>query len=81
MVTGTIFPHRLTRKQTWTSPGGRTKNQIDHVLVSRQHRTSVMDTKAMRGHCERPPISALKNQAETKEKTKEQGDLKEILYN
>ena len=36
-------------KQTWTSPGGKTKNQIDHVLVSRQHRTSVMDTRAMRG--------------------------------
>ena len=49
MVTGTIFPHKLIHKQTWTSPGGKTKNQIDHVLVSRQHRTSVMDTRAMRG--------------------------------
>jgi len=48
-VTGTIFPHKLIHKQTWTSPGGNTKNQIDHVLVSRQHRTSVMDTRAMRG--------------------------------
>ena len=49
VVTGTIFPHKLIHRQTWTSPGGKTKNQIDHVLVSRQHRTSVMDTKAMRG--------------------------------
>ena len=49
MVTGTIFPHILIHIQTWTSPGGKTKNQIDHVLVSRQHRTSVMDTRAMRG--------------------------------
>ena len=49
VVTGTIFPHKLIHKQTWTSPGGKTKNQIDHALVSRQHRTSVMDTRAMRG--------------------------------
>ena len=49
VVTGTIFPHKLIHKQTWTSPGGKTKNQIDHVLLSRQHRTSVMDTRAMRG--------------------------------
>ena len=49
VVTGTIFPHKLINKQTWTSPGGKTKNQIDHVLVSRQHRSSVMDTRAMRG--------------------------------
>ena len=27
----------------------KTKNQIDHVLVSRQQGTSVMDTRAMRG--------------------------------
>ena len=49
VVTGTIFPHRLIHKQTWTSPGGRTKNQIDHICVSRQHRSSIMDTRVMRG--------------------------------
>ena len=49
VITGTIFPHRQIHKQTWVSPGGRTKNQIDHVLVSRQHKTSIMDTRVMRG--------------------------------
>ena len=42
VVTGTIFPHKLIYKQTWTFPGGRTKNLIDKMLVCRQHRTSVM---------------------------------------
>ena len=49
VVTGTISPHKLMNKHTWTPLGGRLKNQIDHVLVSRQHRPSVMDTRAMRG--------------------------------
>ena len=49
VITGTIFPHRIGHKQTGTSPDGSTQNQIDHVLISRQHRTSVLDTRAMRG--------------------------------
>ena len=49
MVTDTIIPHKLIHKRTWIYPGGKKKNQIDHVLVSRQHRTSATDTRAMRG--------------------------------
>ena len=49
VATGTIFPHRQIHKETWVSPDGQTKNQIDHVLVSRQHRTSVGDTRVIRG--------------------------------
>ena len=49
IVTGTLFPHKLKHKLTWTSPNGKSENQIDHILVSKQHRTSVLDTRAMRG--------------------------------
>ena len=28
VITGTIFPHRQIHKQTWTSPDGRTMNQL-----------------------------------------------------
>ena len=34
--------------RTWVSPDGRTKIQIDHTLVNRKFRTSVLDTRAMR---------------------------------
>ena len=48
LVTGIICPHKLIHRQTWTSPGGRTRNQIDHMFVNRQHQTSIMDTRATR---------------------------------
>jgi len=41
IITGTNFPHKDIHKLTWGSPDGRTVNQIHHVLVNGNMRTSI----------------------------------------
>ncbi|XP_059147249.1 craniofacial development protein 2-like [Physella acuta] len=43
IIGGTIFSHKDIHKTSWTSPDGKTKNQIDHITVSRKWIRSLMD--------------------------------------
>ena len=43
-----FFPHRRIHLQTWISPDGATKNQIDHVLCHIRHGTNNLDVRTMR---------------------------------
>jgi len=48
VVKSTMFPHRNIHKYTWTSPDGKTHNQIDHVLIGRRWHSSVLDVQSFR---------------------------------
>jgi len=49
VVKNTVFLHRNIHKYTWTSPDGKTQNQIDHTLVDRTCHSSILDVRIFRG--------------------------------
>jgi hypothetical protein len=48
-VKSSMFPHRNTHKFIWTSPDGKTHNQIYHILIDRRRHSSVPDVRSFRG--------------------------------
>ena len=43
VVKSTMFPHRNIHRYTWTFLDGKNHNQIDHVLIDRRWRSSILD--------------------------------------
>ena len=49
VVKSMMFPHWNIHKYTWTSPDGKTHNQIDHVWIDRRWHSSILDVRSFRG--------------------------------
>ncbi|XP_071653361.1 craniofacial development protein 2-like [Temnothorax longispinosus] len=47
-IMSTSFPHKDMHKGTWRTPDGRTTNQIDHVLVNRRRKSSILNVRVCR---------------------------------
>ena len=44
-----MFSHRDIHNYTWTSPDGKTHNQIEHILIDRRRQSSTLDVRSFRG--------------------------------
>jgi hypothetical protein len=49
VISSVRFPHKDIHKETWISPDGHTKIQIDHVLIDARHASDIIDVKSCRG--------------------------------
>jgi hypothetical protein len=43
VVTSMMFSHQNIHKCNWTSPDGKTHNQIDHILIDRRWHSSILN--------------------------------------
>ncbi|KAL4113249.1 hypothetical protein QTP88_016908 [Uroleucon formosanum] len=48
-LSSTCFPHKNIHKQTWISPCGYVRNQIDHIIVDSRIKSCIRDERSMRG--------------------------------
>ena len=46
VVTNTWNEQRVEERHTWISPDGRTRNQIDYILIDKRYRNSVTNSKS-----------------------------------
>jgi hypothetical protein len=48
IISSTFFSRKNIHKHTWTAPDGKTKNQIDHIIIDKRHQTSIKNVRSYR---------------------------------
>jgi len=48
VIKSIMFLHQNIHKYTWTSPDGKTDNQIDRILINRRWHLSILDVQSFR---------------------------------
>jgi len=49
VVKSMMFLHQNIHRCTWTSPDGKTHNQIGHILIDRRWHSGILDAQSFRG--------------------------------
>jgi endonuclease/exonuclease/phosphatase family metal-dependent hydrolase len=49
LIANTVFRHKRRHLQTWISPDGKTRNQIDHILIRKRWQNSLIDARSFWG--------------------------------
>ncbi len=49
LVANSVFCHKRRHLQTWISPDGKTRNQIDHILIRKRWQSSLVDSRSFWG--------------------------------
>jgi hypothetical protein len=48
IISSTYFPRKNIYKHTWSAPDGKTKSQIDHIIIVKRHKTSIRNIRSYR---------------------------------